>query len=63
MKVSSVYVKVWKILQQRDLLKSSFIVEKATSEEMVLHPDLTNLSNLKLPYFSILIVQLKSKYF
>ena len=63
MKVSSVYVKVWKILQQRDLLKSSFIVEKATSEEMVLHPDLTNLSNLKLPYFSILIVQLKSRYF
>lgn len=63
MKVNSVYVKVWEILQQRDLLKSSFIVEKATSEQMILHSDLTDLMNLKLPYFSILIVQVQSRDF
>lgn len=63
MKVNSVYSRVWKILQQRDLLKSSSIVEKATSEQMVVHSDLTDLINLKLPYFSILIVQVKSRHF
>lgn len=63
MKVNSVYAKVWNTLQQRDLLKSSFIVEKATSEQMVLHSDLTDLMNLKLPYFSILIVRIRSRYF
>ena len=63
MKVNSVYLQVWEILQQRDLLKSSFIVEKATSEQMVVHSDLTDLINLKLPYFSILIVQVQSRLF
>ena len=63
MKVNSVYVRVWKILQQRNLLKSSFIVEKATSEQMVIHSDLTDLINLKLPYFSILIVQVEPRHF
>ncbi len=63
MKLNSVYVKVWEILRQRDLLKSSFIVEQATSEQMVLHSDLRDLMNLKLPYFSILIVQVQSRYF
>ena len=63
MKVNSVYVQVWQVLQQRNLLSSSFIVEKATSEQMVVHSDLTNLMGLKLPYFSILIVQVNCRYF
>ena len=63
MKVNSVYSQVWEILRRRNLLKSSYIVEKATSEQMVVHSDLTDLINLKLPYFSILIVQVQSRHF
>lgn len=57
MKVSSVYEKVWQVLQQRSLLKHSWVVEKATLPDMVIHADLSDRPNLKLPYFSLLIVQ------
>lgn len=60
MKVSSVYQQVWTVLQQRSLLSNSYVVERATLPDMVIHADLTLRPNLKLPYFSLLIVQLSS---
>ena len=57
MKVSSVYEQVWKVLQQRSLLSQSWVVERATSPDMVIYADLSDRPTLKLPYFSLLIVQ------
>lgn len=57
MKVSSVYEQVWKVLQQRGLLGKSWVVERATLPEQVIHSDLRDRPTLKLPYFSLLIVQ------
>ena len=57
MKVSSVYEQVWKVLQQRGLLGKSWVVERATLPEQVIYSDLRDRPTLKLPYFSLLIVQ------
>ncbi|AFZ14779.1 precorrin-2 C20-methyltransferase [Crinalium epipsammum PCC 9333] len=57
MKVSSVYEDVWKVLQQYNLLERSWIVERATLPEQVIYAGLSDRPNLKLPYFSLLIVQ------
>lgn len=61
MKVSSVYDQVWKVLQQRDLLNSSWVVERATLPETIIYSDLGDRPNLKLSYFSLLIVQVKKR--
>lgn len=61
MKVSSVYEQVWKVLQQRDLLNSSWVIERATLPEMIIYSDLGDRPNLKLSYFSLLIVQAKKR--
>ncbi|HCF30279.1 MAG TPA: precorrin-2 C(20)-methyltransferase [Cyanobacteria bacterium UBA11049] len=57
MKVSSVYEQVWKVLQQRSLLSQSWVVERATLPDMIIYADLSDRPTLKLPYFSLLIVQ------
>ncbi|WP_413279283.1 precorrin-2 C(20)-methyltransferase [Floridanema evergladense] len=57
MKVSSVYPQVWQMLQQRDLLQHSYVVERATTAEQVVYDDLRDRSELKLHYFSLLIVK------
>lgn len=57
MKVSSVYQKVWQILQQHDLLESSSVVERATFSDRKIYPNLKNHPKLQLSYFSILIVR------
>ncbi|OKH23125.1 precorrin-2 C(20)-methyltransferase [Chroogloeocystis siderophila] len=59
MKVSSVYEKVWAILQQRQLLENSAIVEYATLPQQKIYTDLRSHPTLKLAYFSLLIVQLR----
>jgi precorrin-2/cobalt-factor-2 C20-methyltransferase len=56
LKVSSVYQKVWQILQQRNLLEQSFVVEKATCRDRKIYRNLVDYPDLKLSYFSILIV-------
>jgi precorrin-2/cobalt-factor-2 C20-methyltransferase len=61
MKVASVYEQVWQILNQRNLLERSRVVERATKPEMVIYNNLRDRPNLQLPYFSILIVQVKSR--
>ena len=57
LKVSSVYEQVWKVLQQKSLLHTSWVVERATLPDMVIHADLSDRPHLKLPYFSLLIIQ------
>lgn len=61
MKVASVYEQVWQILNQRNLLERSRVVERATLPEMIIYDGLRDRPNLKLPYFSILIVQVTSR--
>jgi precorrin-2/cobalt-factor-2 C20-methyltransferase len=61
MKVNSVYDKVWHLLQQRGLLQNSSVVEKATLPDMVIYSDLSDRPHLKLPYFSVLIVQVSRR--
>ena len=61
MKVSSVYEQVWKVLQQRALLDNSWVVERATLPEQVIYSDLRDRPTLKLPYFSLLIVQVRQR--
>jgi precorrin-2/cobalt-factor-2 C20-methyltransferase len=57
MKVSSVYPELWNVLQHLNLLERSYIVEWATLPRQVIHRDLRDKPDLKLPYFSLLIVQ------
>ncbi|MBD2089020.1 precorrin-2 C(20)-methyltransferase [Microcoleus sp. FACHB-1515] len=57
MKVSSVYSQVWRILQKRQLLQHSHVIERATLPNQVIYSDLRDRPDLKLPYFSLLIVQ------
>jgi len=61
MKVSSVYEQVWQVLQQRGLLDNTWIVERATLPDMVIYSDLRDRPTLKLPYFSLLIVQVSKR--
>ena len=56
LKVSSVYQQVWQILNQRNLLQSSWIVEKATFPEQKIYQDLSQYPQLDLSYFSVLLV-------
>ncbi|MGB5968691.1 MAG: precorrin-2 C(20)-methyltransferase [Spirulinaceae cyanobacterium] len=59
LKVSSVYQQVWQILHKHKLLKSSWVIEKATFPDQVIYHNLEERSQLKLPYFSLLIVQVR----
>jgi precorrin-2/cobalt-factor-2 C20-methyltransferase len=59
MKVSSVYEQVWSVLCQRGLLQRSYVVERATLPQQRVYADLSNYPSLQLPYFSLLIVQVK----
>ena len=61
MKVSSVYEQVWKVLQRRALLDNTWVVERATLPDMVIYSDLRDRPTLKLPYFSLLIVQVTER--
>jgi precorrin-2/cobalt-factor-2 C20-methyltransferase len=57
MKFSSVYDRVWKILQKRNLLDQALIVERATSINQVIYRNLSDFPHLDLPYFSLLIIR------
>lgn len=57
LKVSSVYQQVWQILQQKKLLESSWIVEKATFPNQKIYRNLIDHPNLNLSYFSIMLIQ------
>jgi len=56
MKVSSVYPQVWQVLHRRKLLEKAYVVERATWPDQRLYNDLGSRPQLKLSYFSVLIV-------
>ncbi len=57
LKVSSVYEQVWSVLKEHHLLEHSYVVERATLPQQVIYQDLRDRPHLKLPYFSLLIIQ------
>ncbi|WP_088892692.1 precorrin-2 C(20)-methyltransferase [Leptolyngbya ohadii] len=59
MKVSSVYSQVWSVLKQHGLLSRSYVIERATLPNQVIYADLSDRPSLKLPYFSLMIVQVR----
>ena len=59
LKVSSVYQQVWQILQQRNLLSSSWVVEKATFPEQKIYCNLNDYPQLDLSYFSIMLINIE----
>jgi precorrin-2/cobalt-factor-2 C20-methyltransferase len=59
MKVASVYEQVWHILAKRNLFDCAYLVEKATNNAEKIYTDLENYPQLKLSYFSILIIRSK----
>lgn len=61
LKVSSVYPEVWNVLHRKHLLEYSCVVERVTLPEQVIYEDLRDRSDLKLPYFSLLIVRVSDK--
>ncbi len=63
MKVSSVYEKVWQVLQNRQLLETSSVVEWATGEQQTLYRGLGDRPGLSLSYFSLMIIEVSpSRY-
>ena len=60
LKVNSVYQQVWQILQQRHLLKHSYVVVKASYSDRKIYTNLIDYPNLQLPYFALLIVDCDS---
>ena len=63
LKVSSVYEQVWQVLQQRDLLNRSYVVERATLANQTIYTNLCDRPHLQLPYFSLLLIQVRSTNF
>lgn len=57
MKVSSVYAQVWTLLKQHQRLEHSYVIEWATLPHQVIHRNLETQPDLKLPYFSLMIIQ------
>lgn len=61
MKVASVYEQVWQILKQRNLFSCSYLIEKASTTEEKIYPELENHPQLSLSYFSLLIICQRQK--
>ncbi|MGI0492076.1 precorrin-2 C(20)-methyltransferase [Alkalinema pantanalense CENA528] len=59
MKVSSVYAEVWDVLKHHNLLEQSYVVERATAATQRVYDHLQDWPDLKLPYFSLMIVKVR----
>lgn len=57
MKFASIYPQVWQVLQQRGLLERSWVIQEATLPTQQIFTDLGSHPNLKLSYFSILVIE------
>ena len=62
LKVSSVYRQVWSVLEKHQLLTHSYAVENATKPDQMIYADLSDRPQLQLPYFSLLLVQVKATF-
>lgn len=56
MKMSSVYAQIWSLLQKKELLAQSHVVEWATHPQQKVYKDLSDRPQLKLSYFSIMVI-------
>jgi len=56
LKVHSVYTQVWQLLKKLDLLNHAQVIEKASFPDQKIYSDIKNLPNLKLSYFSLMII-------
>lgn len=56
MKVSSVYGQVWELLRDRQLLDQAVVIERATQTQQIIHRNLVTKPDLKLPYFSLMVI-------
>lgn len=63
LKVSSVYEQVWQVLQRRNLLNRSYVVERATLPLQTIYTNLCDRPHLQLPYFSLLLIQVTEENF
>ncbi|AFZ49631.1 precorrin-2 C(20)-methyltransferase [Dactylococcopsis salina] len=59
MKFSSLYPQIWALLEEKGLLASSCIVERATMPEQVIYEGLLDRANLQLSYFSVMIIKIQ----
>ena len=59
MKFSSLYPQIWTLLEEKGLLASSCIVERATMPEQVIYEGLLDRANLELSYFSVMIIKIQ----
>lgn len=59
LKVGSVYARVWKILARFGLLARSYVVQHATTTDQIVYAGLDELPELSLPYFSVLVTQVR----
>lgn len=59
MKLSSVYPEIWQVLARHQLLQRSYIVQSATTTDQIVYAGLSDLPELSLPYFSILVTQVR----
>lgn len=59
MNISSVYAEVWDVLKHHSLLEQSYVVERATAASQRVYDHLQDWPNLKLPYFSLMIVKIR----
>ncbi|MEL6246759.1 MAG: precorrin-2 C(20)-methyltransferase [Cyanobacteria bacterium J06627_15] len=59
LKLSSVYAQVWQVLARLGLLERSYVVQRATTADQIVYAGLGDLPELSLPYFSILVTQVR----
>lgn len=57
LKVASVYQQVWQVIQRRNLWASAWVVEKISCPEEKIYYPLSQYPQLKLSYFSLLIIK------
>ncbi|AFZ43152.1 precorrin-2 C20-methyltransferase [Halothece sp. PCC 7418] len=62
MKFSSLYSQIWELLQTKNLLDHSYIIERATMPEQVVYKDLKEQADLKLSYFSVMIIKVSTSW-
>jgi precorrin-2/cobalt-factor-2 C20-methyltransferase len=61
MKFRAVYQQIWQFLAQKNLLSQSCIVERCSFPDQIIYRDLSERPDLKLSYFSIMIVRLSDR--
>ena len=62
MKMSSVYPQIWRLLRDRNLLASSYGIERATCADQVVVENLCDRADWQPSYFSLLVIDTTRQY-